>query len=290
MPRTSNSPAKTWLITGCSSGFGAALAEAALERGDSVMLTAREPDRLIGLARRHPRTARIARLDVTDPSSAKDAVAGAEAAFGRLDVLVNNAGTGIVGALEEVSPDEYRRVFETNLFGLIETTRAALVALRRSRGRIVNFSSSAGMASRAGFGLYSATKFGVEGVSEALAQELAPFGVGVLIVEPGAFRTDFLGRSMHAAARRLHRYNPTAGKMREYSEIMSGRQPGDPARGAQVILSAVDSPSPPLRLPLGADAHRLIRGKLGSVARDLDAWSGLTLGIGFQDSRQARVA
>lgn len=276
------SGSKTWLITGCSSGLGAAVAEAALARGDRVMLTARDPDKLAGIADRFPDGARTIALDVTDPASADRAIAAAEHAFGRIDVFVNNAGFGVIGAVEEIAPAEYRRMFETNVFGLIEATRVALPALRRSRGTIVNLSSNAGIATRAGLGLYSATKFAVEAISEALAQEVRPFGVKVLIVEPGAFRTDFLGRSMTFAGRRMEIYDDTAGAMRRHGAKMSGHQPGDPARAAQVILAAVDAAEAPLRLPLGPDAHRNIQAKLASVAADLDAWRELTTATDFE--------
>ncbi|WP_457325374.1 oxidoreductase [Roseateles sp. P5_E11] len=272
---------KSWLITGCSSGFGAALAEAALARGDRVMLTARDTSKLADIVGRYPETARSAYLDVTDPKSVATAIAAAEEAFGQLDVFVNNAGFGVIGAVEEVSPDEYRRMFETNVFGLIEATRVALPALRRSRGRFVNLSSGSGIATRAGFGLYSASKFAVEAVSEALAQEVKSFGVGVLIVEPGAFRTDFLGRSMTLAANQLPIYAETAGGMRRVSETMSGNQPDDPVKGVQVILAAVDAEAPPLRLPLGPDAHRNIQAKLDSVAADMAAWADRTTQTNF---------
>jgi NAD(P)-dependent dehydrogenase (short-subunit alcohol dehydrogenase family) len=276
---------KTWLITGCSIGFGAEIAAAALERGDRVMLTARDPAKLAPLAARYPQLARTAALDVTDVASVEAAIQATEDAFGQLDVFVNNAGYGVIGAVEEVSASEYRRMFETNVFGLIEATRAALPALRRSRGTIVNMSSGAGLFTRAGFGLYSATKFGVEAVSEALAQEVQPFGIRVLIVEPGAFRTDFLGRSMTIAASRLAIYDDTAAGMRNYSASMSGRQPGDPVKGAEVILAAVDAEDAPLRLPLGPDAHRNIRAKLASVAGDLDAWSDRTTATNFPEEQ-----
>jgi NAD(P)-dependent dehydrogenase (short-subunit alcohol dehydrogenase family) len=273
---------KTWLITGCSTGFGAALAQAALARGDRVMLTARDGGKLASLAARYPETARTAALDVTDPASVTRAIEAAEQAFGQIDVLVNNAGFGVIGAVEEVSPEEYRRMFETNVFGLIETTRAALPAMRRSRGTIVNMSSGSGIVTRAGFGIYSASKFAVEAVSEALAQEVKPFGIKVLIVEPGAFRTDFLGRSMTIAAKRMPIYDETAAGMRDFSANMSGRQPGDPAKAVEVILKAVDAPDAPLRLPLGPDAHRNIKAKLASVAADLEAWSALTTVTNFE--------
>ncbi len=274
---------KSWLITGCSSGFGAAIAQAALERGDQVMLTARDPSRLAEIIEQFPATAKAVPVDVLDTASVERAVMAAEEAFGRLDVFVNNAGFGVIGAVEEVSSDEYRLMFETNVFGLIEATKVALPALRRSRGTLVNLSSGSGIATRAGFGLYSASKFAVEAISEALAQELKPFGVKVLIVEPGAFRTDFLGRSMTLAQKRLDLYEQTAASMRNLSATMTGRQPGDPEKGAQVILAAVYAHDAPLRLPLGPDAHRDIRAKLASVESDLAVWSSLTTATSFEE-------
>lgn len=274
---------KSWLITGCSSGFGAAIAQAALERGDQVMLTARDPSRLGEIIEQFPATAKAVPVDVLDTASVERAVMAAEEVFGRLDVFVNNAGFGVIGAVEEVSSDEYRLMFETNVFGLIEATKVALPALRRSRGTLVNLSSGSGIATRAGFGLYSASKFAVEAISEALAQELKPFGVKVLIVEPGAFRTDFLGRSMTLAQKRLDLYEQTAASMRNLSATMTGRQPGDPEKGAQVILAAVYAHDAPLRLPLGPDAHRNIRAKLASVESDLAAWSSLTTATSFEE-------
>ena len=180
---------KTWLITGCSTGFGRVLAAAVAARGDRLVATARDPETLAGLASRYVDTVRTAKLDVTQPGDALAAIEVARTAFGGLDVLVNNAGFGFIGAVEEGAPDEYRPMFETNVFGLIETTRAALPALREraaktGAGRIVNFSSGAGIAGGAGSGLYCATKFAVEGVSEALAQEVEPLGIRVVIVEP----------------------------------------------------------------------------------------------------------
>ena len=182
--------ARSWLITGCSTGFGRSLAEAVLARGDNAVVTARKPATLANLVERYPATARAIELDVTRCSDAVAAVALAEEAFGRLDVLVNAAGYALLGAIEEAAPEEYRALFETNVFGVIETTRAALPALRRRRGsRIVNFSSVGGLVATAGFGIYNATKFAVDGLSEALALEVAPLGISVIIVQPGAFRT-----------------------------------------------------------------------------------------------------
>ncbi|MEP9365768.1 oxidoreductase [Xanthobacter sp. VNH20] len=277
-------PSRTWLITGCSAGFGRVLAEAVLARGDRVMLTARDPATLADLAARYPETARAAKLDVTHPGDAAAAVAATQAAFGRLDVLVNNAGYGILGAVEEAAPEEYRALFDVNVFGLIETTRAALPLMRQGTGgRIVQFSSNLGLLSRAGYGYYSATKFAVEGLSEALAAEVEPLGISVILVEPGTFRTDFLGRSIAFAADRIDAYEETVGAVRTAVPTRAGVQPGDPRRGVAVILQAVDAEKPPLRLALGPDAHRNIRTKLARVAADLDAWEGVAADTDFRE-------
>lgn len=271
----STSAPRTWLITGCSTGFGKILAQAALDRGDNVVASARRPETLGDLRARPGQLATCA-LDVTRPGDAAAAVALAEERFGRLDVLVNNAGFGFVGAVEEATPEEYRPMFETNLFGLIETTRAALPALRRSRGgRIVNMSSIAGVVGRAGFGYYNASKFAVEGFSEALAQEMAPFGVRVLVVEPGPFRTEFLGRSISMAAKVIGDYAQTAGATRAYAAADDGRQGGDPHKAVAVILKAMDAENPPLHLVLGKEAYPRARAKLQAFLADLDAWESV---------------
>lgn len=281
---TDKQPAsKVWLVTGTSSGFGRILAELALARGDRVVATARDPGRLADLTRRFPGQVLPLALDVTDPAAPIAALAEVEAQFGRLDILVNNAGYGLVGAVEELQPSEYRPMFETNLFGLIEMTRAALALMRRTGGgRIVNLSSVGGFTGRAGFGLYNASKFAVEGLSEALAQEVAPFGIKVIIVEPGAFRTEFLGRSIAAGAVRLAEYDGTSGAARDFSEANNGAQPGDPVRGMAVLMKAILSPEPPLRLPLGRDALARIDAKLGAIADDLAAWREASEATGFE--------
>lgn len=264
---------KTWLITGCSSGFGRILAGSALARGDNVVATARKPGALDDLCSRYPETARTAAVDVTKEGDATAAVDMALEQFGRLDVLVNNAGYGFIGAIEEAAPAEYRPMYETNVFGLIETTQAALPALRNAgSGRVVNFSSVGGITGRAGFGLYNGSKFAVEGLSEALAQEVAPFGIKVIIVEPGAFRTEFLGRSINAAKRELPEYADSAGRTRTFSAGNDGKQVGDPKKAIAVLLKAIDAESPPLHLPLGADAYARVRAKFASFAQDMDAW------------------
>ncbi len=273
---------KTWLITGCSSGLGEALADAVLQRGDRLVATARQADSLDDLIARYPNTARAVAVDVTKAGDAASAIRLAEETFGGLDVLVNNAGFGFVGAVEEAEPAEYRPVFETNVFGLIETTRAALSAMRRSgHGRIVNLSSGAGIAGGAGSGFYCASKFAVEGFSEALAQEVAPFGIRVIIVEPGPFRTEFLGRSINAAKREMPEYADTAGRFRTYRAANDGKQAGDPTKAAIVILKAVDAPEPPLHLPLGERAYAIAHSKFDAFLKDMEGWKADALATGY---------
>ena len=273
---------KTWLITGCSSGLGQHLARAVAARGDQVVATARNPEKLQDLARTHPDSVRICALDVTRPEEAQAAVALAVQAFGGLDVLVNNAGYGLYGAIEEGVAEEYRPMFDVNVFGLIEVTRAALPALRqRPGGRIVNMSSAAGLVGGAGSGYYAATKFAVEGLSESLDQEVRPFGLRVILAEPGPFRTGFLGRSIALAKRRMSEYDQTAGQRRAYRESNDGRQAGDPAKAVDVILRAVDSDAPPLHLPLGPVAYQVADKKLGALRKDMEAWRAVAIATDF---------
>jgi len=275
---------KTWLITGCSTGLGRRLAEAVADRGDQIVATARSTEALQSLCERYPETVRSIPLDVTRPGDAAEAVALAESAFGGLDILVNNAGFGFIGAIEEGEPSEYRPMFEVNVFGLIETTRAALPALRKRKGaRIVNISSGAGIAGSAGSGFYNATKFAVEGLSEALAEELRPLGMRVLIVEPGPFRTDFLGRSIVTAAQEITAYAGTVRVRRNYRETNNGKQAGDPAKAVAVMLQAVDAEHPPLHLPLGPVAHRIANRKLESFRADVAAWRDISIATDFDN-------
>jgi NAD(P)-dependent dehydrogenase (short-subunit alcohol dehydrogenase family) len=218
-------------------------------------------------------------LDVTDAMAAKAAVAKAVETFGGFDILVNNAGYALFGAIEEGAPEEYRPMFEVNVFGLIETTRAALPVLRRSGGTVVNMSSGAGIAGRGGGGYYHAAKFAVEGISEALAGELAPFGIRVLIVEPGPFRTDFLGRSIMMTANEMPEY--AASSRKHYRETNNGNQAGDPDKAIAVILQAVDADDAPLHLPLGPAAHAIAEGKLAAFRSDIDAWRDITIATDF---------
>ncbi|MFE5586136.1 oxidoreductase [Kitasatospora sp. NPDC056531] len=246
---------RTWLITGASRGFGLRLAEAVLEYGDQVLATARRPEQLADLVSRYGARVRTAALDVTDADAARAAVDSAVASFGRLDVVVNNAGYANSGSIEEMAEKDFREQFEANFFGVVNVTRAALPVLREQRsGVFVQFSSVGGrVGGTPGMGAYQSAKFAVEGFSEVLAGEVAPFGVKVVIVEPGAFRTDWQGSSME-----LHAVGPdyeeTVGAMNRYRQENDGTQPGDPARAAQVIIEVVGHAAPPRRLLLGAQA------------------------------------
>src|SRR3984885_16175840 len=238
---------RTWFITGASTGFGRLLAEEVLKAGGKVVVTARKLDKVADLEKQYPQTAKALALDVTDAGQVDSAVTQAIAKFGRVDVLVNNAGYGVAGAIEEVSESEFMPIFETNVFGLLRVTRAFLPHLRKQRsGHVLNLSSIGGVVSSPGMGYYNATKFAVEGISEALAAELAPLGVHVTIIEPGPFRTDFLGRSGVVAKTRIADYDKTAANMRKYFVENDGKQPGDPLRAVQAMIQVVGSPTPPL--------------------------------------------
>jgi NAD(P)-dependent dehydrogenase (short-subunit alcohol dehydrogenase family) len=270
-------PARVWLITGASSGLGRALAAAVLERGERVVATARNRDSIAALEQGHQERAIVASLDVTDAEQARAAFAAAIAAFGRVDVVVNNAGYGLFGALEELADDELRRQFETNVFGVLNVTRAALPHLRAQRGgHIVQISSLEGIAPMlAGESAYAATKFAVEGLSEALAKEVGHLGVRVTIVEPGPVRTDFAAGAV-AGAPHSDDYDPSVGDALRLFEQLAGNQPNDPVRVAAAIVEAVDADEPPLRLALGTEAVEAIRDKLDAQRRELDAWAAVS--------------
>ena len=246
---------RTWLITGASRGFGRSLAEAVLESGDQVLATARRPEQLADLVTRYGALVRTAALDVTDAEAARAAVAAAVETFGRLDVVVNNAGYANSGPIEELAEADFRAQFEANFFGVVNVTRAALPVLRGQRsGMFVQFSSVGGrVGGTPGMGAYQSAKFAVEGFSEVLAAEVAPFGVKVVIVEPGAFRTDWQGSSMELHAVGAD-YEETVGAMNKYRAETTGTQPGDPDRAARVIIDVVGNDDPPRRLLLGAQA------------------------------------
>jgi NAD(P)-dependent dehydrogenase (short-subunit alcohol dehydrogenase family) len=265
----------TWLITGCSSGFGREIARAALARGDHVVATARRSEALTDLV---AAGAVATSLDVTDPEACHRAVETALERFGRIDVLVNNAGHGSVGAVEELTMEELRDLFEVMFFGAVELTKAALPHMRAAgSGAIVQISSQGGRVSPPGFGAYCATKSALEAISEALAAEVAPLGLRVLIVEPGAFRTELFGPRMRRS-RTIDAYRSSTGATREYVDTGDGTQPGDPAKAAQAILHALDAPEAPLRLPLGQDAVDMIRAHHEALLRDLAAWEPVSAG------------
>ena len=280
----------TWFITGAGRGLGCEIARKALDAGAAVVATARDltalraafaaaapgaGDRLLPVA-----------LDVTDQDQADAAVQAAITRFGRIDVLVNNAGRGLLGAVEETSAAEAEAVFATNVFGLLNVVRAVLPHMRAERsGRIVNISSMGGFAQVPGWGVYGATKFAVEGLSEAMSAELAPLGIHVTIVEPGSFRTDFLdGSSLHTTAREIADYATTAGTVRQVALSNNHGQINDPAKGAAAIYAAVTAPRPPDRLPLGPDAIAMVERKLTHVSQELDAWRGLAASTLFADA------
>lgn len=274
----STTPSRVWLISGCSSGFGAALAAAVLARGQRVVATARNPTALDELVAQFPEHCRALALDVTDASQIKAVVAQVTRAFGRIDVIVNNAGYGLVGAFEELGAQQIARNFDTNFFGALEVIRAVLPLLRaQGSGHIVNISAAAVIANYPGFSIYGATKWALEGVSESLAAELKPLGIKVTIVQPGPFRTDFIRRSLERAEGHIADYDRTSGKFVRFLETMEGRQPGDPAKAAQAILAAVESETPPLRLVLGKYATGKARRKLADADRELAAWEHIGL-------------
>ena len=275
------SSSTTWFITGASSGFGRAFAQHALSKGYNVVATARNPAKLADLQATAPDRVLLQPLDVTVPTQVEAAVAAAIARFGRIDVLFNNAGYGIVGAAEETPDAEFRAQMETNFFGAVSVTKAVLPHLRRQRsGAIVNISSLGGQLSFGGFSAYSASKFALEGMSEALAQEVAPFGIKVLIVEPGAFRTSFAADALkHMPV--MDAYRDIVGGTREFAHGMHGTQAGNPEKAAAAIELALAANPTPLRLALGADAVSSIREHSEKLLRDLTAWEKVGLDVSY---------
>ncbi len=278
----STTTTRVWLITGCSSGFGRALATAALSRGERVVATARRVAALHSLAARFPETCRVLALDVTNCAQVRTVVSQAASLFGRLDIVVNNAGYGAVGAFEELSEEQIARNFDTNFFGALEVIRAALPILRaQGSGHLVNISAAAAISNYAGFSIYGATKWALEGVSESLAAELKPHGIKVTIVQPGPFRTDFIGRSLEQAKSHIADYDRTSGKFLSFLKTMDGKQPGDPDKAAEAIIAAIESETPPLRLVLGKYANDKLRRKLADAERERAAWEHVGLATEF---------
>ena len=272
---------RTWLVTGGSRGFGRALCEAILDAGDNLLATARDPTQLTGLGDGRPGRLVTAPLDVTDETQAQDAVAAAVAEFGSLDILANNAGYGDIGSVEDTPLASYRRQIETNLFGTIIMTKAAIPTMREQRrGHIVQFSSVGGRRGAPGRSAYSAAKWGVEGFSEVLAGEMALIGVRVTIVEPGGFRTDFAGSSTAIESGRPE-YDALVGAAARMQRAYDGNQPGDPRRGAKAVLDVVNAENPPLRLPLGKDAVGAIEASDRARLEELDRWRALSCSTDF---------
>jgi NAD(P)-dependent dehydrogenase (short-subunit alcohol dehydrogenase family) len=274
-----------WFITGCSTGFGRELAKILLARGDRVAVTARDKAKVADLIEGHAQTALALTLDVEKQREIEAAVEAARKTFGRIDVLVNNAGYGYLAAVEEGDDADIRAMFETNFFGLAALIRAVLPIMRaRKAGAIVNVSSVGGMIGNPGSAYYAATKFAVEGLSESLSKEVAPFGIKVLIVEPGPFRTDWGGRSLKTPKHPIDAYAETAIARRNQIQGFSGSQPGDPVRAAEAIIATVESASPPLRLPLGADGYDRIGAKIEALRREHAAVEAVARGADYPEA------
>ncbi len=281
---------RVWVITGASRGFGRELVRAALARGDCVVATSRNPEKVAADFDDAPDRLLAVPMDLRDSAQIMAMVDSAVGRFGRIDVLVNNAGHGLIGAVEEATDVEIANVFETNVFGLVRVTRAVLPHMRgRRSGCIVNLSSIGGLVGLPGFGIYNATKFAVEGLSEALAKEVGPLGIRVMVVEPGPFRTDFLGGSLAVMGKVLPDYAHTAGQTRVAAESRNGAQPGDPVRAAEAIIRAVTSEEAPLHLVLGEGAYKLATEKLDLLRADMEKWKELGLSTDYSKASQAET-
>lgn len=275
---------KTWFITGCDTGMGHTAAQVLLEKGDIVVVTARNIDNIASLLAMYPDSSYGFQLDVTDGAQVRQTVASAVSQLGHIDVLFNNAGYGVIGAAEETSEQEYRRMFEVNFFGLVAVTQALLPHMRERRsGHIFNTSSLGGYAASPGFSFYAASKFAVEGFSDSLAQELAAFNIRVVILEPGSFRTQFAGQSLQRVGMRIADYETSAmASTLERMQQRDGKQPNDPAKLAEILYSLSRTDSLPLRLPLGQDAVARVQAKVEQTRTDLEQWKPVSLSCGFE--------
>ncbi|MFD6060497.1 oxidoreductase [Rhodococcus wratislaviensis] len=272
----------TWFITGASSGLGAALARAVLEHGDNAVITARNADHVQDLVAAHPNSTLAVPLDVTDHDQVVAAVSAANDRFGGIDVLVNNAGHGYRAAVEEAAVDEVDELFATNFFGPVDLIKQVLPQMRSRRsGTIVNVSSIGAPRSNPASGYYTATKAALEGVSDALNREVAPLGIRVMVLEPGAFRTDFSGRSLNQSSRVIDDYADTAGKRRKENDHTHGTQQGDPDRAAQVVIATVEGKDAPFRLLLGTDAIQIVREELQGRIDEIDEWAHVSATTDF---------
>ncbi|MEX3974316.1 oxidoreductase [Paraburkholderia caribensis] len=273
---------RVWFITGASRGLGALMAEAALADGNAVVATGRNAASIVERLGESPALLPVA-LDVTSEAQAKAAVEAAVEKFGRIDVLINNAGFGLLAAVEESSDADVRRMYDTNVFGLLNVTRAVLPVMRKQRsGHVINMSSIGGYRSGAGFGVYCSTKFAVEGITEALHAELKPLGIHATVVEPGYFRTDFLdGSSLVVGKEIIGDYDETSGNVRRFAVGMNHNQPGDPQKLATALVTLVDAQTPPLRLALGTDTLKAIAEKNEYVTTETEAWKTLSASTDF---------
>ena len=273
---------KVWLITGCSTGFGRFLAMEALAKGYNVVVAARNPNDVNDIVANYPTSSLVVKLDVTKLNEIKESVAATIEKFGQIDVLVNNAGIGYFGAIEESEEEEVRRMFEINVFGLAHMTQAVLPFMRKQKsGHILNVASIGGLRSFPGVGFYNATKYAVDGLSESLSKEVAPLGIKVTIVAPSGFRTDWAGRSANESKIIIEDYASTAGKNRSDIRAISGHQAGDPVRAAKAMIQVVEAENPPLRLLLGAAALKGARIKLEELKNDFDTWAEVTEGADY---------
>lgn len=280
-----NNARKVWFITGASSGLGKSLAEAAIAAGHDVVVTARRLERLRALAHGHEDHVLPLAMDVTDAAARDAAVAATLARFGRIDVLANVAGRGVVGACEEFAPDQLRQQMELNFFAAAEMSRAVLPHMRKQQsGNIITVSSIAGLVAMNAAGPYCAAKFAIEGWTEALAIEARPLGIHVTLVEPGAFRTAFAGADNMRPAQRVEAYRPVVAPFETYLENSAGKQMGDPAKAAQCMLEAVASEAPPVRLMLGRDAYAIWDNTIARRIADIDAWRERGQDTAFDDA------
>jgi len=278
---------RVWFITGASTGFGRLLTEELLRRGERVVATARKQETVADLEAQYAEQTLALALDVTRPDQIAAGVEAAIARFGRIDVLVNNAGYGVSGAVEEVAEDEFLPMFETNILGLIRMTKAVVPHLRKQRsGHILNLSSIGGLIATPGVTYYNTSKFAVEGFTDGLAGEMEPLGVSVTAIEPGPFRTEFLGRSKTVAANQIADYAESAGKSREYFETQSGKQTGDPQKAIEAMIAVVDAPNPPRNLLLVRSAYERFRGRLAAWDRNLTEWEATSIGADFPQEKK----
>jgi NAD(P)-dependent dehydrogenase (short-subunit alcohol dehydrogenase family) len=283
MNAQNNKNSRVWFITGTSGGIGSELVREVLRRGDSVVATSRNPQKVADTFGAHKDQLLAVAVDLGNSDQITRAVQAGISRFGKIDVLVNNAGYGLLGAVEEANDDEISRVHEINVFGLLRVLRAVLPHFReRKSGHVVNLSSISGLVGLPGIGIYNATKFAVEGISEALAAEVAPLGIKVTVVEPGPFRTEFLAGSLALAKNVIPEYEKTAGVTRAGAATRNGNQPGDPVRAAAAIIQAVTAENPPLHLLLGRMAYELANKKISNLQKDIEAWREVTLGADFE--------